>query len=62
LIEWYIDDWQDDFITFIFYDRSMQLTINKQREPDNGQMKIISAHVQSLIDGKLFPFLLSMSL
>lgn len=62
LIEWYIDDWQDDFITFLFYDGSMQLTINKQREPDNGQMKIISAHVQSLIGGKLFPFLLSISL
>ena len=53
LIEWRIEDYNDDFITFSFYDDLIQLSINKHKEQDNGQTKIASAHVQSVLDSKL---------
>ncbi|VDI56257.1 Hypothetical predicted protein [Mytilus galloprovincialis] len=55
LTEWIIESYEDDFITFLFYDDTLRLSINKQREPDNGQTKIASAHVQSLLQDSASP-------
>ncbi|XP_076097791.1 uncharacterized protein LOC143067976 isoform X1 [Mytilus galloprovincialis] len=55
LTEWHIESYEDDFITFLFYDNTLRLSINKQREPDNGQTKIASAHVQSLLQDSASP-------
>ncbi|CAC5393710.1 unnamed protein product [Mytilus coruscus] len=55
LTEWHIENYEDDFITFLFYDDTLRLSINKQREPDNGQTKIASAHVQSLLEDSASP-------
>ncbi|XP_063428985.1 uncharacterized protein LOC134711925 [Mytilus trossulus] len=55
LTEWHIESYEDDFITFLFYDETLRLSINKQREPDNGQTKIASAHVESLLQDSTSP-------